>query len=535
MSAAAAVPHSRKTVVNMLMLAGGHSGSTIVLLAMTPYFFGALGASKYGLLMLFFSLVQYAAVVDFGMGPGLVKYVAEDHTHGKYDGIRQMMTFAILFYLGVGAIVMTVFVLVGHDVVALIKMPADLRPEAYPLLLGIAAYFFLSQLASTLHGLLSGLGRLDVSATVRAVSLITYVFATFIALRLGYGLVGMLAASFATLIVSMPVLYGFAFKEFGHVYCWPTAIRWPSVRRIFVTGGWIQVSSIMYLIYSQTNGIVIGVVVNVAAVALYDLASRLSRAIRAFAFYANTALLPAMSALEARNGPQAIHKALVDGSRYVAAISFCVSGFVIASAPIIFSAWLGSRVQQRGLLVELLIVLCLTAVIENYIGVPNTVLRAIGRPKLETVYSVTTAVTNVVLTLILAPRFGVIGVVIGTLVGSTIGGVLFLTNFSRIRQVPIYENFGKPLLKLFLATGLSASVTWFAVEQLMSRGAPTRPVAFLELAIVGCVYAALFVAMMGLTGFLRTGDLAFVKRVIPSRFAVPVDRRLVRFLFAGSR
>ncbi len=521
--------------MNMLMLAGGHSGSTVILLMMTPYFFSVLGASRYGLLMLFFSLVQYAAVVDFGLGPGLVKYVAEDHTLGRRDGIREMLTFAAMFYLVVGAVVMSLLLLFGHDIVKLIKMPADLRPEAFPLLIGIAAYFFLSQVASTLHGLLSGIGRLDVSATVRALGLIAYVFATFFALRLGFGLVGMLVASFVTLIVSMPILYGFARREIGPVYCRPSAVRWASVKRIFVTGGWIQLSSIMYLVYSQTNGIVIGIIVNVAAVALYDLAGRLSRAIRAFAYYANTALLPAMSALEARSGPAAIHQALVDGSRYVAAISFGVAGFVIASAPIIFSAWLGTRAQaQRGLLVELLIVLCLTAVIENYIGVPNTVLRAIGAPKLETVYSVTTAVTNVVLTILLAPRFGVIGVVIGTLVGSMIGSVLFLTNFSRVRRVPLYENFGKPLLKLFFATSISAAAIGFAVHVLLRSGAPARPLALVELVVVGCLYGVLFLGLVGLTGFLRRADLAFIKRIVPSRFVVPVDRRLVRFLFAGT-
>jgi O-antigen/teichoic acid export membrane protein len=518
----------------MLALAGGHSGSTLVALAMTPFFYGTLGAAKYGLWMLFFSLVQYASVVDFGIGPGIVKYVAEDHTLGKHDAIRQMVTFASLFYLGVGAIFMMLFVIFGHSIIALIKMPEDIRPDAYPLLLGVAGYFFLSQLSFTLHGMICGLGRLDVSATIRAVSLIAWVFASFMALRLGFGLVGMLAGSFASLIVSMPILYAFARKEFGHVYCWPTAIHWGPVRRIFVTGGWIQLSSIMYLIYAQTNGIVIGLAVNVAAVAVYDLASRLSRSIRAIAYYVNAALLPAMSALEARSGPTAIHKALVDGSRYVAAISFCVSGFVISTAPIIFAAWLGSRAQnQRALLIELLIVLCITAVIENYIGVPSTVLRATGAPKVEAIYTVTTAFMSVLLIVLLVPRFGVLGVVVGSLVGSLIGGVLFLISFGRIRQVSIMDSFGKPLAKLFFVTVVSATATWLAVQFLVRHGTPSRPVAFLELAVGGCVYFTIFLTLLGVTSVFSSTDLAFVKRIVPTRFVIPIDRRFVRFLFAG--
>ncbi len=534
MSAAATSTHSRRAFLNMLTLAGGHAGSTIILLAMTPYFFGVLGASKYGLLILFFSLVQYAAVVDFGLGPALVKYVAEDHTLGKRENIRVMMTFALLFYLVIGAVIMTLLVIFGHSVTGLIKMPADLRPDAFPLLIGIAAYFFIAQHAFTLHGLLSGLGRIDISATVRALGLIFYVLATFVALRLGFGLAGMLGASFFTLIVSIPILYTFAYKEFGHVYCWPTSIHWAPIRRLFVTGGWIQMSTIMSLIYSQTNGIVIGIAVNVAAVAMYDLAGRLSRAIRALSFYVNGSLFPAISALEARRGPQAIQKVLVDGSRYVSAVSFFASGFLIAGAPIIFSAWLGSRVDHNiGLLVALLIVLCLTSTIENCIGVPLTMLRAIGLPKLETVYTVAVAVTNILLTILLVRRFGVVGVVIGTLVGTTIGSILFLFNFSRIHRVPIFESFGRPILKLVLTTGLSTTITWLVVQLLMRGGVPSRPLAFLELALVGCVYAAIFLTMIGFTGFFHSADLAFVKRIVPSRFGKPVNRRIVRFLFAG--
>jgi O-antigen/teichoic acid export membrane protein len=519
----------------MLTLAGGHVGSTLLLLTMTPYFFGVLGPSKYGLLSLFFSLVQYAAIVDFGLGPGLVKYVAEDHTLGEHGRIRQMMTFALLFYLTVGTLALSIVWRYGGHLIALIKMPAELRPEAPPLLFGFCAYVFIAAVGFTLHSLLSGVGRLDLSATVRATGLIFYVLATSIALRLGFGLNGMLAASFISLGVTIPLTYFFALREFGQVYCSPASIRWLSIRRVFVTGGWIQLSSVMYLIYSQTNGIIIGFVINVAAVAIYDLASRLSRAIRALAYYANAALLPAMSALEARSGAAAIDKALVNGSRYVAAVSFCTSGFVIASAPIVFSAWLGARAQHRGVLDEILIVLCLTAVIENYIGVATTVLRAIGAPKLEAVYTVTTAVTNIGITIALAPRFGLIGVVIGTLVGSTIGSVLFLTIFSRIRAVPMFENFVKPLLKLFCATGLAAGASALVVRALISSGLPSRPLAFAELALTGILYAAIFVTMLGVTRYLCDTDLAFVKRILPPKLTLPVDRRLVRFLFAGTQ
>jgi O-antigen/teichoic acid export membrane protein len=525
--------HGRRTVMNMLTLAGGHAGSTIVLIATTPYFFGVLGPSKYGLWMLFSALVQYAAIVDFGLGPGLVKYVAEDHVRGNRQNIRVMMTFSMLFYLGVGVCTLTLLSFFGHQIVASIKMPPDLRAQAYPLLLLMAVYFFISQQTYTLHGLLSGLGRLDVSATVRAIGLIVYVLVTLVALRLGFGLNGMLLASFLVLFVSMPVLYAFAFKEFGHPYCWPKAISWPPVRRLFATGGWMQISSIMGLIYFQTNGIVIGFAVNVAAVALYDLASRLSRSLRAISFYINGALFPAMSALEARSGPAAIQKVLVDGSRYVSAISFCASGFLIACAPIIFSAWLGNRLHSLNVLVGLLIVLCLTSTIENCIAVPVTVLRAIGLPKLETAYSVAVATTNVILSILLVPRFGVIGVVFGTLLGSLIGSVVFLTSFSRIHRVPLLENFGKPILKLLATTTLSSALAWFATQLLMRYGTPSRPLAFLELAVVGSIYAATFLILLGATGFLKSSDLAFVKRLLPKRLTTPVDRRILSFLFAG--
>jgi O-antigen/teichoic acid export membrane protein len=287
----------------------------------------------------------------------------------------------------------------------------------------------------------------------------------------------------------------------------------------------------MALIYSSTSGVIIGVVVNVAAVAIYDLASRLSRSIRAFAYYSTAAMLPAMSSLEARRGSQAIHRALIDGSRYVSAVSFCVCGFVIASAPIIFSAWLGSRAPQRALLDEVLIVLCLSAVIDNYVNVSTTVLRAIGAPKLETLYTVATAIVSICIAISLAPRFGVIGVVLGPLVGSTVGSTLFMIAFSRTRNLPLMSNFGKPLLKIIAVTTVSASLTYVVVQPLLQNGPPSRPLAFVEIIIVGSLYLAIFTIMLGITKYLGDHDLAFVKRILPKRLALAIDPRLIRFLF----
>jgi O-antigen/teichoic acid export membrane protein len=95
--------------------------------------------------------------------------------------------------------------------------------------------------------------------------------------------------------------------------------------------------------------------------------------------------------------------------------------------------------------------------INNVTGAATTILRAQGRPQLETFYGVMSVVLNVGLTIVLIGSFGPDGVVRGTIGGNVIGSSVFIVLFRRREAIAWWPTIGRCLTRLLLAVAGLAS------------------------------------------------------------------------------
>jgi O-antigen/teichoic acid export membrane protein len=126
-------------------------------------------------------------------------------------------------------------------------------------------------------------------------------------------------------------------------------------------------------------------------------------------------------------------------------------------------AWLGHEYAASGIVAALLVV---GYGINTGTAPLSCLVRAIGRPGLETRYGIAAMVLNVVATVPLAARFGLFGVATGTAVGTIIGSLAF----------PVIVRRGLPPLRrsrLVLpemwVRGAVAGVVTLAIELLARR------------------------------------------------------------------
>jgi O-antigen/teichoic acid export membrane protein len=135
--------------------------------------------------------------------------------------------------------------------------------------------------------------------------------------------------------------------------------------------------------------------------------------------------------------------------------------FTLMAAPVLLVAWLGDFPDDA---VAIVIILTVANCVNLSTGVATTLTLGDGRAGVLASVSMLVVVVNVILTVALAPFFGLWGVLGGTAIAIVVGAVVFLVNFHRHYGVPsgIYVRAaGAPVLVALLA-GLPI-VVWLLI------------------------------------------------------------------------
>jgi len=74
----------------------------LVSLFSIPYLIRKLGVDAYGVFSLSLIFIGYSALFDFGLGRGIVKYIAEYHVLNNLEKLRKLIRSALLVYLIIG-------------------------------------------------------------------------------------------------------------------------------------------------------------------------------------------------------------------------------------------------------------------------------------------------------------------------------------------------------------------------------------------------------------------------------------------------
>ncbi|HUZ47998.1 MAG TPA: oligosaccharide flippase family protein, partial [Terriglobia bacterium] len=176
---------ARNTLLNII----GRVVPLLVGIVAMPYVIHHLGPDRFGLLSLAWMVVGYFALFNLGIGPATTKFVAELLGKGELEKLPELVWTALISQtcLGVvGGILLALAspVLVGR----VLKIPADLHPQARLIFLLLAVALPLDFAGGSLSGVLGASQRFDLlNAISIPSSALTYLLPVA-ALAMGFGL-----------------------------------------------------------------------------------------------------------------------------------------------------------------------------------------------------------------------------------------------------------------------------------------------------------------------------------------------------------
>ena len=437
--------------------------STLAMLGVITALARTLGRPEFGAYGLLVSFSTYLLIAQGSVESAAIKHIAEAVERIDLD---RAMTTTVCLYVLFGAVAASFVAGIGILLIPVVGIPDALVSESRDGLLALGVVTFLGWPTKAFQDLLRGT-QFFVAAAVSEVAA-WLVFAALFATLLIFD------APFWMLVAlggAPPLMVGCAAGVAVAVLRAPFAPRLhllsrSAVRDFLGISGFVLISSAADLVVTSLDRLVIGAFRSASVVALYEGPVRAHNVVRQVQGVLALTVLPAASGFIARDDRQRLRDLLLRGTRYQAILGIPMIVVFMTLAGPLLSAWLGDEYRAGATALTILVSYWLFQVNAN---VASAMLLAAGGAKKLAVYSWVVALSNLGLSLALAPSLGLDGVVLGTAIPSAVAFPFLLRmvlhafpevtlrDFAREVWIPAYSTgavLAAALLALRAATSL---------------------------------------------------------------------------------
>ena len=379
---------------------------------LSPFVVRRLGDSGYGIWTLTLSVTGYLGLLDLGVRGAVTRYVAKFHAQAADDQASRVVSSSLMIFLATGVIAIVSSGVLALSVVGVLNIPASYQPTAKIVVILTGINVAVSLVSGVFGGVVTALQRSDLSNGLQIIGTVFRSVAIVLVLSQGRGLV-----SLAVVHLVFGVLTGLAY--------WVLALRlYPglkinfgrcdmeSVKLIF----WISAYSLplqgaTYLIF-YTDSVVISSFLPISAVTFFAIAGNLVGYGRSLLAGISTISSPLASALEAKGDLEGLKRVLLKGSRLASMVFLPIGITLLLRGDSFVGLWMGP--SYAVLTGNVLVILTLAQLIASGNCVPASVTMGIGRHKGMVPAVLAEALCNLVLSILLVRRYGIIGVALGT-------------------------------------------------------------------------------------------------------------------------
>lgn len=406
----------------------GRFWGAFVLLALTPYIVSHLGLERFAVWSIVFVLTGYISLTDFGIREGFTPFLSRAWERQEKTEINSIASIGFFFYLFFSLLFVGLVAVLGPILLSFLKIPASFQQEGYFALLGASIVFGISNIFGVFRSVLNGLQRMDIGNKIDIAVSFPNIAGTIYVLMSGYGLRGLIVNMGIVTILRALLECIFSKRLLPFLAVKPRFLRWSVFKRLFRYGIRVQVSNLSGLVNFRIDELLLAFFIGLSPVAFYVLGSRITMIARGLPTLLFSAVIPAAAALESKKDSVSLMKLYESGSKCLWALAIPIGVFLFWMAPWLMRAWMGEGYATSVLVIRFLVI----GIFFNILtGMASSIGRGIMQVNYEMWGSLVVASLNLVLSLILIIRFGLVGALVGTTSSLILGTILFFHLFHR--------------------------------------------------------------------------------------------------------
>jgi O-antigen/teichoic acid export membrane protein len=389
---------------------------------LSPFILHRLGDEAFSLWVLVFAVTGYYGLLDLGIRSSIVKYTAKFVATNDEEELSRYLSTSLAFYVGVAIVVLLATAAGFFALHSLFKIPAGLFVSARMLFLlagvGVALTFPLGVFAGVLEGLqkFSWLQLGNIGVTLLRAALIV------VALGNGGGLLTIVTITVAMSLLSYLIFTWMALAVLP-VRLSIRYVEMAAFRKMAGYGVFAFIILAAEKLRFQSDALVIGAFLSSTAITSFSIGARLveysSYAIRSM----SQIFTPMSSQFHAAGDLARLQRTFVAGNRACAFIIFPLSVVLIILGRAIIESWVGAKyVSSYSVMVLLLVPRSI------YLAQSSStrILLGMGLHRVLGTVLLLEGAANLLLSVLLVRRLGLVGVALGTAIPLACTGLLFL-------------------------------------------------------------------------------------------------------------
>lgn len=479
---------------------------------LSPFILHRLGDTAFGVWVLIFSVTGYYGLFDLGIRSSIVRYVSKYTATGDREKLAQFINTALFTYTVVGVVSMVLTALLSSSVQHVFKVPPEMHSQTRLLLLMVGASVSLGFPLGVFGGMLEGLQRFyilnwtSIGATLIRASLIVYF------LSRGYGLL-----TVALITISLPmvssILRGIIVFRLCPVPLGLKHVDRASFRQMANYGGTTFLVMVAARLRFRTDELVLGTMMSTVAVTWFNIGARIVDYAQEFVTSLSQVFVPMASQSEALGNLDRVRKIYVAGNRACAFLILPIAATLIILGKHIIRIWMGARYVPHSYPVLVVMIIPFALFLSQ--AASGRVLFGLGKHQILAKITVIEGIANLILSIALVPKLGIVGDALGTAIPLSFTCLVFLPRHLKKQiGVPVRSFLREAYTLPILLTLPLVGVLWLANRFLYPRNLIQLA---LEILAVGSIYG------VGLLWAYRTNRAFHVAEIAGLTTALPPE------------
>lgn len=389
----------------------GVVGQIAIAFFLAPYLVHTLGDTQYGIWSIVAALSGYMSLLDLGVAGALTRYVALYSQKNDHHKINTILSSGLFIFSVVAAFIILLSPLTAFVMVKFLNFDAELIDTVFFLIIVVSFDISFFVIAGLVRGALGGFQRFELINMVRIFSMVYKALAFFIFLEYGFGLLSMGFISLSSNVLVLIISYYQLKKYYPFVDLGLSKVNKVDISKVYNFSKFVFLAMLANQVLYYTDSFIIGYFLSMAAVTYYTIPWSLAEYVKQFCVAISGTYIPAFSELHSANDSKTIYNHFIYGTKIILILSnlFCV-GMIVYGVPFI-AIWMGDLYAEKA---ELLVYIFFVTL---YFYAPHLIsyslLQGLNRHRLYSYLSAFIAVVNLVLSIILVQKYGIIGVAIG--------------------------------------------------------------------------------------------------------------------------
>jgi O-antigen/teichoic acid export membrane protein len=427
---------SRNVVLGAALRTGNLAANAVVSLLMMPFVVRTIGDRMYGTFVLVGAFVGYYGLVDLGLSSAVTRHLSAAIGAQEYEHCNRVYNTSLRLFTGLGVVVLALSCGFALAASKFSKTPAD-AAIFWKLVLILGFSLALDFPSKVYSGFLYAYLHIHLLAALDLLSLALRTVLIIAVLLRGHGVVAMAIVTLLSTLPAKiwPAIYAhkkLPFLRYGSSY-WDRT----TAKSLFSYGALSFISRVADLLRFQVDAPVVAGFVGLAAVTHYKIAGTLVQYFVQIMRAANEGFPSIFSRQEGAKNYEALRRTFFFGSK----ICTCVAAFIgfglIAWGRPFIARWMGQRYLDAY---PCLVVLAVGWTFGLAQSPSVQLLFGISKHKFFAWFNSVEGGANLVLSILLARRYGILGVALGTMIPMLVTKLIIQPIYvCKVAGIPYFE------------------------------------------------------------------------------------------------